>query len=75
MKLNEWDERGEMVEWNLWQEKTGETPRKTYPDPVSSTTKSTSSDQDADSGLQRAGRKRSSILFPIFSIKILLKLP
>ena len=26
-KQNEWDEYG-MVEWNLWQEKTGETPRK-----------------------------------------------
>ena len=31
--------------WNLWQEKAGETPRKTYPDPVSSTTKPTWSDR------------------------------
>ena len=35
MKRNGWDECGEMVEWNLWQGKTGETPWKTYPDPRS----------------------------------------
>ena len=28
MKRNGWVECGEMVEWNLWQGKTGETPRK-----------------------------------------------
>ena len=28
MKQNEWVECGKMVEWNLWQRKTGETPRK-----------------------------------------------
>ena len=28
MKLNEWDECEELVQWNLWQGKTGETPRK-----------------------------------------------
>ena len=33
MKRNVWDECGEMVEWNLWKVKTGETPRKTYPNP------------------------------------------
>ena len=35
MKRNEWDECGEMAEWNLKQGKMGETPRKTYPDSVS----------------------------------------
>ena len=28
---NEWDEWGEIVEWNLWQGKTGETPKKNLP--------------------------------------------
>ena len=53
MKRNGWDEDGEMVEWNLWKGKTGETPWKTYPDPVSSTTKPTWRDRDANSGPQR----------------------
>ena len=35
MKRN-WDECGEIVEWNLWQRKRVETLRKTYPDSVSS---------------------------------------
>ena len=38
---NEWDERKEIMEWNLWQEKTGETPRTTKPERDSSTTKPT----------------------------------
>ena len=41
MKLNEWDECGEMVEQNLWYGKMGETQRKTYPNPVLTTTKPT----------------------------------
>ena len=32
MKLNDMNECGEMVEWNLWHGKMGETPRKTYSD-------------------------------------------
>ena len=27
MKLNEWDECGEKLEWNLWQRRTGKTPK------------------------------------------------
>ena len=45
MKRNDWNECGEMVELNLWQGKTGVTPRKTYPDSVSYTTKLTWSDR------------------------------
>ena len=42
MKWNEMNEEyREMVEWNLWQRRMGETLRKTYPDSVSSTTKHT----------------------------------
>ena len=53
MKWNEtkWmNECGEMVEWNMGRGKTGETPRKTYPDTVSSTRKPTCCDRDAKSG-------------------------
>ena len=42
-----------------WWGKTGETPRKTYPDLVSSTTKPTWSDRDANSGPQRSGGRRA----------------
>ena len=41
-----------MVDLNLRSGKTGETPSKTYPDPVSSTTKTTQRDRGAKSGLQ-----------------------
>ena len=53
IKLNELDECGEMVEWNLLQSKAGETLWNTYPDYVTSTTKSTRSDRDANSGHKR----------------------
>ena len=33
MKLNERDECGEMVEWNLWQGKKGRNPEKNLPRP------------------------------------------
>ena len=39
------NESGEMMEWNFWHGKPGETSRKTYPDSVSHTTKSTWSDR------------------------------
>ena len=46
-----WNEMNEMVRRNgeikFMQEKMGETPRKTYPDSVSSTTKLTWGDRDA----------------------------
>ena len=38
-ETHELNECGEMVEWNLWQWKTIETSRKTYPDSVPSSTK------------------------------------
>ena len=38
----------------------GETPRKTYPDPVSSIAKPTWSDRDRNSGPQRSGERRAS---------------
>ena len=53
MKRNEWDDCGDMVEWNLWQGKNGKTPRKTYPDFILPTIKPTWSDRYANLGPQR----------------------
>ena len=63
MKLNKWDVCGGMVEWNLWQDKTGESVKKhrPYPHSVSSTTKPIWIDQEANSD-PSGGRRASNRL-------------
>ena len=55
---NETNERGENVEWNLWQGEAEKTTRKTYWDSISPTTKPTRGVRDANSGDPAVGGGR-----------------